>query len=135
MNPFLTVEELELLFRPLTDDEKAKAEAVIPLVSDALRQEAKRMKMDLDALAQDDASYASTLKLVTNDIVQRVIRQSTTGDPLSQETQGALGYSWSGTFAVPGGGVAQAIMRNDLKRLGIRRQKYGFIEIGKKGEK
>lgn len=135
MNPFLTVEDLELLFRPLTDDEKAKAEAVIPLVSDALRQEAKRMKMDLDALAQADASYASTLKLVTNDIVQRVIRQSTTGDPLSQETQGALGYSWSGTFAVPGGGVAQAIMRNDLKRLGIRRQKYGFIEIGKKGEK
>lgn len=135
MNPFLTVEELELLFRPLTDDEKAKAEAVIPLVSDALRQEAKRMKMDLDALAQDDASYASTLKLVTNDIVQRVIRQSTTGDALSQETRGALGYSWSGTFAVPGGGVAQAIMRNDLKRLGIRRQKYGFIEIGKKGDK
>lgn len=135
MNPFLTVEELELLFRPLTDDEKAKAEAVIPLVSDALRQEAKRMKMDLDALAQADASYASTLKLVTNDIVQRVIRQSTTGDALSQESQGALGYSWSGTFAVPGGGVAQAIMRNDLKRLGIRRQKYGFIEIGKKGDK
>lgn len=135
MNPFLTVEELELLFRPLTDDEKAKAEAVIPLVSDALRQEAKRMKMDLDALAQDDASYASTLKLVTNDIVQRVIRQSTTGDVLSQETRGALGYSWSGTFAIPGGGVAQAIMRNDLKRLGIRRQKYGFIEIGKKGDK
>lgn len=135
MNPFLTVEELELLFRPLTDDEKAKAEAVIPLVSDALRQEAKRMKMDLDALAQDDASYASTLKLVTNDIVQRVIRQSTTGDALSQETRGALGYSWSGTFAIPGGGVAQAIMRNDLKRLGIRRQKYGFIEIGKKGDK
>lgn len=134
MTPFLSVEELILLFRPLTDDEKAKAEAVIPLVSDALRTEAKRVNVDLDAKAETDPSYKSTLKIVTCDIVQRVLRQSTTGDPLSQESQGAMGYTWSGTFAIPGGGIAQAIMRNDLKRLGLRVQKFGFIEIGVKGE-
>lgn len=134
MTPFLSVEELILLFRPLTDDEKAKAEAVIPLVSDALRNEAKRVNVDLDAKAEADPSYKSTLKIVTCDIVQRVLRQSTTGDPLSQESQGAMGYTWSGTFAIPGGGIAQAIMRNDLKRLGLRVQKFGFIEIGVKGE-
>ena len=45
-----------------------------------------------------------------------------------QESQAAIGYSWSGTYAVPGGGIANCIMRNDLKRLGLKRQRFGVIE-------
>ena len=33
-----------------------------------------------------------------------------------------------------GGGIANAIMRNDLKRLGLRRQQYGVIELWEKSE-
>jgi hypothetical protein len=47
---------------------------------------------------------------------------------MTQESQSALGYTWSGTYAIAGGGIAQAIMRNDLKRLGLKRQNYGVIE-------
>ena len=57
------------------------------------------------------------------------MRQTQTGDPLSQESQSADGYTWSGTYAIPGGGIASAIMNNDLKRLGLRRQKYGVIDF------
>jgi hypothetical protein len=57
------------------------------------------------------------------------MRQSSTGEPMSQESQAALGYSWSGTYAIPGGGIAQAIMKNDLKRLGLRRQRMGVIDL------
>ena len=71
-------------------------------------------------------AYASVVKLVTVDILVRVMRQSMEGEPMSQESQSGLGYTWSGTYAVAGGGIAAAIMRNDLKRLGLRVQRYGM---------
>ena len=66
---------------------------------------------------------------MTVDIVARVLRQSQNGEPLAQESQSALGYTWSGTYAIPGGGIAGAIMKNDLKRLGLRRQQYGVMYL------
>lgn len=130
MSAFATVADIETLWRPLTTDEEARAEAMLPLLSDALRVEAKACGKDLDAEAEDDATFASVLKLVTVDIAGRVLRQNTEGDALTQESQSALGYSWSGTYAVPGGGIAGAIMFKDLKRLGIGLQTAGVVEMG-----
>lgn len=130
MNAFATVADIETLWRPLTTDEEARAEAMLPLLSDALRVEANAYGKDLDAEAESDATFASVLKLVTVDITCRVLRQSTEGDALTQESQSALGYSWSGTYAVPGGGIAGAIMFKDLKRLGIGVQTAGVVEMG-----
>ena len=111
-----------------TTAEQERITTLLPLVSDALRFEADKVGKDLDAMAEDTV-YANTLKLVTCDIVIRAMRQSSTGEPMSQESQAALGYSWSGTYAIPGGGIAQAIMKNDLKRLGLRRQRMGVIDL------
>lgn len=130
MSAFATVADIETLWRPLTTDEKARAEAMLPLLSDALRVEANAYGKDLDAEAESDATFASVLKLVTVDIAGRVLRQSTEGDAMTQESQSALGYSWSGTYAVPGGGIAGAIMFKDLKRLGIGIQTAGVVEMG-----
>ena len=112
-----------------TADEQARIEALLPLISDTLRIEAQKVGKDLDAMVNDSAAYASVAKLVTVDIVVRVLRQSQDGEPMTQESQGALGYTWSGTYAIPGGGIAAAIMRNDLKRLGLRRQQIGTVEL------
>lgn len=109
--------------------EQERINALLPRVSDALRYEAEKVGKDLDALVADDDAYASVVNTVTCDIVIRIMRQSTDGEPMSQESQSALGYTWSGTYAVPGGGIANSIMRNDLKRLGLRRQKYGAIDL------
>jgi len=130
MSTFATVADIETLWRPLTTDEEARAEAMLPLLSDALRVEANAYSKDLDAEAESDATFASVLKLVTVDIAGRVLRQSTEGDAMTQESQSALGYSWSGTYAVPGGGIAGAIMFKDLKRLGIGTQTAGVVEMG-----
>ena len=111
-----------------TSAEQERIEALLPLICDTLRLEAKKVGKNLDEMAEDP-SYASVLKLVTCDVVIRAMRQTQTGDPLSQESQSANGYSWSGTYAIPGGGIASAIMNNDLKRLGLRRQKYGVIDF------
>ena len=111
-----------------TQEEQDRINTLLPLLSDALRYEAQKVGKDLDDMASD-ATYANTLKLVTCDIVIRAMRQTSTGEPMAQESQSALGYSWSGTYAIPGGGIAQAIMKNDLKRLGLRRQRMGVIDL------
>lgn len=111
-----------------TSAEEGRITALLPLVSDALRFEATKVGKDLDEMA-GDIIYANTLKLVTCDIVIRAMRQTSTGEPMSQESQSALGYTWSGTYAIPGGGIAQAIMNNDLKRLGLKRQRMGVIDL------
>lgn len=132
MNAFCTLDELETLTgKTYTATEEERIEALLPMVSNALRVEAIRYGKNLDTMISDDTSgaYGDLVKLVTVDIVARVMRQTYDGDPMSQESQSALGYTWSGTYAIPGGGIAAAIMRNDLKRLGIRRQKYGVMDF------
>lgn len=129
MSDFATVQDVIDLWRPLSNDEQTRAGNLIPLVCDALREEAVRVGQNLDAMIAADTSLASVAKMVTVDVVARIMRQSTDGDPMTQESQTGLGYSWSGTYAVPGGGMSNAIMRNDLKRLGIKRQRYGVIEF------
>lgn len=124
---FATVEDISTLWRPLTADEQTRAAALLPLISDALRNEAVKVGKNLDEMIQGDETYANVVKLVTVDVTVRVLRQNTSGDAMTQETQAAGGYSWSGTYAVPGGGIANAILYNDLKRLGLQRQQYGSI--------
>ena len=129
MSDFATVQDVNDLWRPLTNDEQTRANNLIPLVCDALREEAAKVGQDFDVRISVETPLASVAKMVTVDIVARILRQSTDGDPMTQESQAGLGYSWSGTYAVPGGGMSNAIMKNDLKRLGIKRQRYGVIEF------
>lgn len=131
---FATVNDIVTLWRPLTADEQERAGALLPLVSDEIRVIANSVGKDIDAMIAESEPYASVVKVVTVDVVSRILRQSTEGDAMTQEAQSALGYSWSGTYAVPGGGIANAIMRNDLKKLGLLIQTYGSVMLweGKK---
>ena len=135
MSAFATLQDVTLLTgKAYTTEEQERITALLPLVSDALRYEASKVGKDLDKMADGNESYASVVKLVTVDVVSRALRQSMDSEPMSQESQSALGYSWSGTYAIPGGGIAAAIMRNDLKRLGLRRQRIGVIELWEKSK-
>lgn len=126
---FATVQDIIDLWRPLTADEQTRAGNLLPLVSDTLRNEAKKVGKNLDTLATEDETYSNVVKLVTVDVVARVLRQTTTGDAMTQESQSAGGYSWSGTYAVPGGGIANAILYSDLKRLGLLNQQIGSVRL------
>lgn len=130
MSDFATLADVILLSgKTYTSAEQERISALLSLVSDALRFEADKVGKDLDTMVGESESYASVVKLVTVDVTIRAMRQSSDGEPMTQESQSAIGYSWSGTYAIPGGGVASCIMRNDLKRLGLRRQRYGVIEF------
>lgn len=125
MDAFATVDDIQTLWRPLTASEQTRANALLPLVSDEIRVIAKSVGKDIDTMMANNPSYASVVKIVTVDVVARVLRQSTEGDAMTQESQAALGYSWSGTYAVAGGGIANAILKNDLKKLGLLNQQIG----------
>lgn len=131
MSAFATLDEvIAISGKSYTSDEQTRISTLLPLVSDALRYEAIKVGKDLDdMISLSDDAYESVVKLVTVDIIMRVMRQSLDGEPMSQMSQSALGYSVSGTYAIPGGGIAAAIMRNDLKRLGLRRQQIGVVSL------
>lgn len=127
MNSFATVSDLELLWRHLKEDEERRAEALLSIVSASLRFEAKKVGKDLDKMIANDNDLGEVAKSVTVDVVARTLMTSTNQEPMEQFSQSALGYSASGTFLVPGGGLF--IKKSELARLGLRRQKYGALEI------
>ena len=124
---FATIDDLSRLWRPLKPGEVERAESLLIVVSDSLRIEAKKVGKDLDSLTADSVSYANVVKSVTVDVVARTLMTSTDQEPMTQVTESALGYSVQGSFLVPGGGLF--IKNSELARLGLRRQRYGVMEL------
>lgn len=127
MNNFATLKDIETLWRYLKSDEKTRAEALLNTVSASLRYEAKKVGKNLDEMIADDENLAEIAKSVTVDVVARTLMTSTDQEPMEQFSQSALGYSASGTFLVPGGGLF--IKKSELARLGLKRQKFGVIDL------
>lgn len=126
MSNFATIEDIISLFRELNHEEIKRANALLPVVCDSLRVEAKKVGKDLDKLAEDRA-FANVLKSVVVDVISRTLLTSTENEPMVQTSESALGYSVSGTFLNPGGGLF--IKNSELTRLGLKKQRYGVINF------
>lgn len=126
MVSFATVDDINNLWRTLNDEETDRAEYLLEIVSDSLRIEADKVGRDLDDMILNNKALANVARSVTVDVVARTLMTSTTQEPMTQFNQSALGYSVSGSFLVPGGGLF--IKKSELARLGLRRQRYGVIE-------
>ena len=124
---FATIDDLTTLWRDLRGEEMQRAVALLEIVSDSLRVEAKKVNKDLDSMASEDSAYSSVLKSVVIDIVARTLMTSTDQEPMTQTNQSALGYSFQGTFLVPGGGLF--IKNSELKKLGLKKQRYGVMDF------
>ena len=127
MEYFATVQDVTELFRPLTEEEEKKATALLPVVSDSIRQEAVKVGKNIDQMITEGILLENVVKSVTIDVVARALMTSTNSEPMSQMSQSALGYSVSGTYLVPGGGLF--IKKSELSRLGLRRQRCGVIDL------
>lgn len=124
---YAEIDDIIKLFRKLTQEEREKAEGLIPIVCDSLRYEAEKVGKDLDALIVNDENLSSVAKSVVVDVVARALNTSTTSEPMSQMSQSGMGYTISGTYLVPGGGLF--IKKSELGRLGLKRQRYGVVEL------
>lgn len=124
---FATVDDITILWRPMTATEQERAKALLPIVSNSLRMEADKVGKDLDQMIMDKPELADVAKSVTVDVVARTLMTDTEQEPVTQMTQSGGGYSATATFLVPGGGLF--IKKSELSRLGLRRQRIGVIDI------
>lgn len=124
---YATISDLTTLWRTMTAAEQTRATELLDTVSARLRVEANKVGKDLDALIEADVDLASVAKSVTCDIVARTMMTATDQEPMTQFSESAGGYSVSGTFLVPGGGLF--IKKSELASLGIRRQHFGGLEL------
>lgn len=127
MEAFAQIEDIYELWRPLSEKEEERASQLLKVISDSLRYEAKKVGKNLDKMIADNPELANIAKSVTVDVTARTLMTSTNSEPMTQMTQTALGYSVSGTYLIPGGGLF--IKKSELSRLGLRKQRYGVIEF------
>lgn len=127
MSNYASVNDIIALKRTLTAEEQERAETLIPIVCDSLRYEAEKVGKDLDQMIESSTHIASVAKSVAVDVVMRELMTSTDGEPMTQVSESALGYSVSGSYLVPGGGLF--IKKSELKRLGLVRQRFGVIDF------
>lgn len=119
--------DLITMWRPMTPEELTRAETLIPIVCASLRTEAKKVEKDLDAMVEADEDLALVAKSVVCDVVARMLMTSTNQEPVSQFSQTAGSYTVSGTYLTPGGGMF--IKKAELARLGIKRQRFGGMNV------
>ena len=124
---YASLNDISAIWRPLTQAERERAEALLPVVCASLRAEARKVGKDLDEMLVLNEDLVEVAKSVTVDVIARALMTSTNQEPMTQYSESALGYSVSGSFLVPGGGLF--IKRSELSRLGLRRQRYGAVEI------
>lgn len=124
---YATVNDVIALFRALTPEEQQRVTSLLPIVEDELRQRAHDVGKDLDNMIDNGDVLPNVVKSVVVDVVARALMTPTNDAPMSQFSESALGYTVSGTFLVPGGGLF--VKKSELERLGLRRQRIGVIEL------
>ncbi|MDD6920464.1 MAG: phage Gp19/Gp15/Gp42 family protein [Eubacteriales bacterium] len=124
---YCSVDDVISLWRSLKNDEILRVKELIPVIISSLKVEADKVGKDLDQMAKENEAYRNVLKSVIVDVVARTLMTATDQEPMTQYSESALGYSFSGSFLVPGGGLF--IKKSELSRLGLKRQRYGVIDF------
>lgn len=129
MDIYASVEDYEKVYNTaLNNDQHKRLLMLIELASSLLREEANKRNMNLNAVISSSDDKANVAKMVVLACVHRVMSKDDDQDmPLEQFSQSALGYTFSGTYVNPGDDLYY--LRNELKRMGIIKQRYGAMEI------
>jgi hypothetical protein len=125
---YATVNDVLTLGRALTAEEQQKVPQLLEIASALLRKEAKTRRYDLDQMIADDPDIGQIAKILTVNAVVRSLNAAGNSSPAAvQGSQSALGYSVSYTYLNAGQDVYY--LKNELKELGIMRQRYGVLEV------
>lgn len=129
MDIYASVEDYENVYNVVLNKEQQKRLLMlIELASSLLREEANKRNMNLNSVISSSDDKANVAKMVVLACVHRVMSKDYNQDvPLEQFSQSALGYTFSGTYVNPGDDLYY--LRNELKRMGIIKQRYGALEI------
>lgn len=126
---YATVADIQQL-RPLSEQEQQQAGVLLQYASDRLRVIGTKYGVNIDEQISDDPDYGSAVKFtVINTVINALGRLSVSAgeSAASQATQSGLGYSMTLTYA--NAGSVLWFGKNDLKDLGLLRQKYGALDL------
>lgn len=127
MADFASVTDIQNLKRTLSNAEQTRATALLPIVSDIIRFEAKKVGKDADELVAADPAFANVVKAVTVDVVMRELNTPGTQLPATQYAESAGSVSMS--YSIPNGSGRIALWPSDLKTLGFRRMQIGSLSL------
>ena len=129
MDIYASTEDYEKVYNiVLNNDQQKRLLILIELASSLLREEASKRKINLSAVINSSDDKANVAKMVVLACVHRVMAKDDEQDmPLEQFSQSALGYTFSGTYVNPGDDLYY--LKNELKRMGIIKQRYGAMEV------
>lgn len=122
MEPYATVAELESRWRPLTADEKKRAETKMLDASVIMARECKRAGVatnDADELVRADMS------MIVCEMVKRAMIAPLDQVPVSQSSMTAGPFTEQQTFINPTGDLY--LTNGEKRRLGIAGQRIGSI--------
>lgn len=113
-------------WRTMTSDELTKAQVLIDDYEAYLHLFAKDKGVDLDELLED-TSYKRVFTAVVCDCVANEMVSTISAPAQTQFSESGLGYSVSGTYLNPSGGLF--IRNTQLKQLGLMKQKIKAVEV------
>lgn len=124
---YATLNDLATLWRPITSSETAKAQILLDAVSAEIRAKAKKQGKDFDAMISADTDLATITKAIVCKVVGETMNKDTSMPAMSQFSESAGGYSFSGTYF--SASIGTFLTRNDWKRLGLGSAKYGGLDV------
>ena len=83
MNNFAKIEDVEKLWRSLTEDEKERAKNLLPIVEDSLRMEADKVGKNLDRMIEEKSYLENVAKSVVVDVIARTWMTSAGAEPMT----------------------------------------------------
>lgn len=128
---YATVSDIIAIGKNLTAEEQTSAEILIQTASSKIRIIARKYGIDIDKNISDTTTGDDLSVAVKNVVVQSVIRAidslSSTSSAVSQNSETNGAYNISMTYL--NAGQSLYFLNNELKDLGIIRQRYGAIDL------
>lgn len=128
---YAAVSDIIALGKNLTAEEQTSAEILIQTASSKIRMIARKYGIDIDKNISDTTTGDDLSVAVKNAVVQSVIRAidslSATSSAVSQNSETNGAYNISMTYL--NAGQSLYFLNNELKDLGIIRQRYGAIDL------
>lgn len=128
--PYATAADILAIGRSLTSQQQENAEVLIDQASAKLRLAAQKYGKDIDAMIADPVSggdYALAVKSVIVQAVCRALDSVNNSAAVSQGTESIGAYSL--TMSYLNAGQSLYFLRNELKDLGLMRQRFGFMNL------
>lgn len=126
MKIYATVDDLQTRWRTLQPEEVATATQLLEDASAKIRNRANKLGKDFDFMVDVDEDLEAVVKTIICKAVANSMKMNDTA-PFTQFAESAGGYSVSGTYFIPGGGIS--FSKTDWRELGLGVQRFGGLDI------